>query len=76
MHYFIKKVPNKPELQQSAFNHSSDVDFKYFVNLYRKCTANAYYFLVIDATVASNNPSCFRKNILKKTMKSYHNNRC
>ena len=30
MHYFIIKIPNKRELQQIAFNHSSDIDFKNF----------------------------------------------
>ena len=25
-HYFIMKVPNKKELQQIVFNHSSDID--------------------------------------------------
>ena len=27
-HYFIMKIPNKRELEQIGFNHSSDVDFK------------------------------------------------
>ena len=26
MHYFIIKIPNKKELQQIAFNHSSDIE--------------------------------------------------
>ena len=26
-HYFIMKTPNKRELQQTTFNHSSDIDF-------------------------------------------------
>ena len=26
--YFIMRVPNKLELQQTAFNYSSDIDFK------------------------------------------------
>ena len=26
-HYFNKKTPNKQELQQIAFNHSSDIGF-------------------------------------------------
>ena len=26
-HYFVMKIPNKRELQEIAFNHSSDVDF-------------------------------------------------
>ena len=28
MYYFIMKIPNKPEIQQIAFNHLSDIDFK------------------------------------------------
>ena len=38
MQYFIVKIPNKREFQQIAFNHSSDIDFKDFMNLYKKCT--------------------------------------
>ena len=34
-HCFIMKIPNKQKLQQTAFNHSSDVDFQDFVNLYK-----------------------------------------
>ena len=63
-HYFIMKIPNKQELQQIAFNHSSDIDFKDFMNLYKKCTAKPYSFLVIDATLASDNTSHFIKNLL------------
>ena len=37
-HYLVIKIPNKKELQQSAFNHSSDIDFQDFMNLYKKCT--------------------------------------
>ena len=36
--YFIMEVPNKQKLQQTAFNHWSDIDFKNFMNLYKKCT--------------------------------------
>ena len=42
--YFIMKIPSKWELQQIAFNHSSDIDFKDFMNLYKKCTAKSYSF--------------------------------
>ena len=35
-HFFIMKVPNKRELQQIAINHSSDINFKDFVNIYKK----------------------------------------
>ena len=65
-HYLILKIPNKRELQQTAFHHSSDIDFKDFINIYKKYTAHPYSFLVIDATLASDNPSCFRKNLSEK----------
>ena len=41
-HYFI--IPNKRELQQIAFNHSSDIDFKDFMNLYKKMYCKAIFF--------------------------------
>ena len=46
-HYFVMKIPNQCELQQTAFNHSSHIDFKDFMNLYKKCTAKPYAFLVL-----------------------------
>ena len=33
--YFITYITNKRELQQIAFNHSSDIGFKKFMNLYK-----------------------------------------
>ena len=48
----LMKTPNKREVQQIVFNHSSDTDFEDFMNLYKKCTAKPYSFLVIDATLA------------------------
>ena len=45
-HFFIMKIPNKTELQQIALNHSSDIDFKDFMKIYKKCTAEPYSFLV------------------------------
>ena len=65
-HYFVIKIPNKRELQQIAFNHSSDIDFNDFMNLYKKCTAKPYSSLVIDATVVSDNPLYFRNSILER----------
>ena len=43
-HFFIIKIPNKQELQQIAFNHSSNIEFKNFMNFYKKCTAKPYFF--------------------------------
>ena len=51
-HYFVRKIPNKRELQQIAFNHSSHIDFEDFMNLYKKSTTEPYSFLVIDITLA------------------------
>ena len=59
------KVPNKRELQQIALNHSSNIDFKGFMEIYKKCTPEPYSFLVSDATLASDNPLRFSKNLLK-----------
>ena len=49
-HFFIMKIPNKRELQQIALNHSSDIDFKDFMQIYKKCTTEPYSFLVNDTT--------------------------
>ena len=35
-HFFIMKIPNKRGLQQIVLNHSSDIDFKDFMNIYKK----------------------------------------
>ena len=59
------KIPNKRELQQIAFNHSSDIDFQDFMNLYKKSTAKTYSCLVNDTTLASDNSLHFRKNLLE-----------
>ena len=65
-HYFVMKVPNKRQLHQIVFNLSSDSYFQDFMNLYEKCTAKLYFFLVIDSTLTSDNSSCFIKNLLEK----------
>ena len=62
-HFFIMKIPNKRELQQIALNHSSDIDFKDFMKMYKKSTAKPYSFLVNDTTLASDDPLRFRKNL-------------
>ena len=72
-HFFIAKIPNKRELQQIAINHSSDINTKDFANIYRKCTAEPYSFLVNDTTLASNNPLKFRKNLFNIYDKNHDN---
>ena len=65
-HYFVMKLSSKQELQQNAVNHSSNIDFQDFINVYKKCTEKSYSFLVIDTTLASNNPLRFRMNLSEK----------
>ena len=65
-HVFIINIPEKREHQEIAFSHSSDIDFRYFMNPYKKCTANPYILLVIDATLGSENPLGFRENLLER----------
>ena len=36
------------------------------MNLYEKFTAEPYLFLVTDATLLLDDPSCFRKNLLAR----------
>ena len=71
-HFFIMKSPNKRELQQTALNHSSDIDYqnyyqnnkKNIIKIYKKYTAEPYSFLVNDTILPSNDPLMFRKNLL------------
>ena len=58
-HFFIMKIPNKREL----INHSSDIDFKNFIKIYKKCTDKPYSSLVNDITLSSDDPLRFRKNL-------------
>ena len=62
-HFFIIKIPKKRELRQIAINHSSDINTKDFINIYKKCTDKPYSFLVIDTALPSNNLLRFRKNL-------------
>ena len=64
-HFFIAKIPNKRELQQIVINDSLDIRNEDFINIYRKCTGEPYSFLVIETTLASDNPLQFRKIIFK-----------
>ena len=57
------KISNRRELQQIAINHSSDINTKDFIKMYRKCTDKPYSFSVIDTTLPSNNSLKFRKNL-------------
>ena len=62
-HVFIMEIPNKRELQQIALNHSSDINSKDFMIIYKYGNAEPYSFLINDATLPSDNPLRFRKNL-------------
>ena len=49
-HHIIFKLNNKRELQNITINHSTDIDSKDFVKIYRDCTKEPYNFLTFDAT--------------------------
>ena len=49
-HYVIFKLSNKRELQNIAISHSSNINYKDFVKIYRDCTKEPYNFLTIDTT--------------------------
>ena len=59
------KIPNKGELQQSVITHLLNIDFKDFVNLYKKCTTKPYFFLVIETALILDNPLRSRRNLLE-----------
>ena len=66
-YYSIMKILNERQLQQIAFNHSSDIDFQErWLWIFIKNALQNHLFLVIDATITSDNPLRFRKNLVER----------
>ena len=69
-HQFIVELSNKLELQQSFKLRRNLIIPQILtskdINLYKKYTAKPYSFLVIDTTLASDNPFRFRQNLLER----------
>ena len=66
------KISNKRETQHIAINHSSDIAFKDFMKIYKKCTAEQYSFLVNnDASLLSDDPLRFR-SLLERTYNNHY----
>ena len=59
-HYFIKKIPNKRAFWKIALNHSSDIEFKDFMKLYKDYIKEQFSFLANDTTLPSDNPLRFK----------------
>ena len=55
-HYFLMGISNKKELQQISYNHSAEMDFSEFKELYKRCTRGKHDFLVLDMTLLADNP--------------------
>ena len=51
IHCFIMKIPSKLELKKIASSHSSDIDFKDIMKLYKEYTKQQYSFLVNNMTL-------------------------
>ena len=64
-HYLIMKINNRKELQNVASNHYADIEYKYFMKIYRECTREPFNFLTIDTTFPASNPLRFRKNLFE-----------
>ena len=52
----ITKISNKRELQNIAINHSADIDYNNFMNIYRECTKEPFNFLTIETMLPAGNP--------------------
>ena len=63
------KINSNRELQNIAINHFVDLDYKYYMKIYRKCTKKPYSFLTIDTTLPASDPLRLRKKIFQ----SYRN---
>ena len=58
------KINNRRELKNIAVNHSADIDYNDFVEIYRKCTREPFNFLTIDTTLSASDLLRFRKSLL------------
>ena len=47
IHYILFKLNNRKELRNIAINHSTDIDYKDFVKIYRICTKERFNFLTM-----------------------------
>ena len=62
-HYLTVKINNSKNLQNIGIDHSADIDYKDFMEIYRECTKEPFNFSTTDTTLASSDPIRFRKNL-------------
>ena len=58
------KIHYKNKLQNTATNHSADIDYKDFMKIYRKHTSKPYSTLTIDTRLPNEDPLRFSGNPL------------
>ena len=56
-------INNRIELKSIVIDHSADIDYNDFMEIYRKCTREPFNFLTIDTTLPASDPLRFRKNL-------------
>ena len=54
------KIHSRKELQNIAFDHAADIDYKDFLKIYGNCINEPYSFFTID--ILFYNPMRLRKN--------------
>ena len=76
-HFFIMRIPNKSEIQQTALNHSSDIDFKDVIKIYKKFTGKPIilhlHTALNNTALTSDDPLSFRKNIFNIYNRNHDN---
>ena len=65
--HLLMKINNTKELQNIATDHSADIDYKHFMEIYRECTREPFNLLTIDDTLPVSNPLRFRKNLFESS---------
>ena len=68
-HYLRMKIHNKKQLENTVTNNSADIDYKYFMKIYRKCISEPYSFLTIVTKLPANNS--LRKMIVTDELKTF-----
>ena len=64
-YYLILKINNKKELQNIAIIHSTDINYKDFIKIYRDCTKEPFNFLTIDTTLPASDPLRVKKKLFE-----------
>ena len=68
-HYILFKLNSRRELQNIAFNHSADVEYKDFIIIYRYCAREPFNSLTIDTTKDKKFIKNFNETLQNMTVK-------